>query len=433
MGNIDLDSHILENDETWTHLDPDERHFTPRTVMFPDSTLPGLSQLWLLGNTWARRMPKDGDMRGIGNVWAEGLLDGTNLAGRIETLDACSESTSRSSIRRSGLVSTWTTPSRRRLWLVATTGGWESALVNPSACGGPSGPRCAFSTGRATRWSSGKAHGAAGIFLRGVEHGYQLCDPYFFPLYETAQDLELVVFVHLGIAAQHTDAKIGSVAPYPSSVMSHWMALMSGFYSVLDPSYSNMGKGLADRFPRLRWCFVEGGAAWVPLVLDIMARRVATEGGREMLDVQRMAPDELSQRNVFVTVGTGEDLPYLVSVLGDDILCAATDYGHNDHAANLGAHTAILEHPGLDETSARKIADLNGRRILAVDENFRPAVHDRASRDRRVPHIWGTDGSENPAVFPPLVPSGLHRARQPAEALAEEVTPQRAIIAAAGG
>jgi hypothetical protein len=61
VGSIDLDTHVIENDDTWSYLDPRERHFAPRTVYFPNANTPGLSRLWLFGDSWQRRMPEDGD------------------------------------------------------------------------------------------------------------------------------------------------------------------------------------------------------------------------------------------------------------------------------------------------------------------------------------------------------------------------------------
>jgi predicted TIM-barrel fold metal-dependent hydrolase len=40
------------------------------------------------------------------------------------------------------------------------------------------------------------------VHLRGVEHDMFLCDPYFFPLYERAQDLNLPILIHNGAMIQ---------------------------------------------------------------------------------------------------------------------------------------------------------------------------------------------------------------------------------------
>ena len=42
----------------------------------------------------------------------------------------------------------------------------------------------------------GKEHGACAVFFRGHEHNLILSDPYFFPVYEEAQKLNLAIAVH---------------------------------------------------------------------------------------------------------------------------------------------------------------------------------------------------------------------------------------------
>src|SRR5258708_19933741 len=46
------------------------------------------------------------------------------------------------------------------------------------------------------RWA--KEHGAVGVFFRGIEGTRTLDDPYFFPVYQEASDLDLPICVHQG-------------------------------------------------------------------------------------------------------------------------------------------------------------------------------------------------------------------------------------------
>jgi predicted TIM-barrel fold metal-dependent hydrolase len=415
MGSVDLDSHVIENDETWSYLDPSERHYRPRTVAFPDARTQGLARLWLVGDTWARRMPEDGDLRGLGNVWETGILDGTDLAARAETLDLLGIDVQM--VHSTFWIGVEIDHPLEEAALSRSYNRWMAERIGRN-------PRFPWTLRPPLRsmdrvmaeMEFGKEHGAAGVFLRGVEHGKYLCDPYFFPMYEKAQDLDLAMIVHTGIPNRRVaDARVGELAPFPTSLMPHWMALQSAFYGVIDPSYTD--EDLSTRFPRLRWGYVEGGAAWAPFVLDLKAREEGTNGGRPFLDIQRMSPEELATKNVFFQVVTGEDLPYLSRVLGEDVLCAGTDYGHNDAAANLGAHTWILEHEDLDPRVARKIVDDNGRKLVGADPNFRPAPRDRAERGVDFPHVRGAagNGSDQAAIFTPEEHSTERGVRTPAQ------------------
>jgi hypothetical protein len=225
-----------------------------------------------------------------------------------------------------------------------------------------------------------------------------LSDPYLYPLYEKAQDLDLAIVVHNGLATRRSAAQIGSLVPQPSGLLEHWGTLMSAFFSLIQTSYTDVD--LVERFPRLRWGFIEGGASWTVPMLDIKAREDSTDGARPLHDLQRMTPEELVRRNIHVSIGTGEDLPYLVSVLGEDVLCAQTDFGHNDGTSHLGQHTWVLEDSGLEPRQARKIVDDNGRRLAGVDPNLRPAPRDRAERGRPIAHVWAAQGGDA-IVFPP--------------------------------
>jgi hypothetical protein len=244
----------------------------------------------------------------------------------------------------------------------------------------------------------GKAHGAAGVFLRGNEHGCWLSDPYLYPLYAKAQDLDLAMVVHNGIPARRSRAQIGNLVPQPPGLFEHWGTLMSAFYSVIHTSYTDVDLG--ERFPHLRWAFIEGGASWSIGILDIKSREDSTDGTRPLHDIQRLSPDELAARNIHITIGTGEDLPYLVSILGEDVLCAQTDYGHNDGTSHLGQHTWVLESSGLEPGIARKIVDDNGRRLAGVDPNFRPAPRDRAERGHPIPHVRSARGGDATVFLP---------------------------------
>src|SRR5439155_5781789 len=50
------------------------------------------------------------------------------------------------------------------------------------------------------RWS--RDHGACAVFIRSIEGDRQVIDPYFFPLYEEAQKLDVPICVHASIGSQ---------------------------------------------------------------------------------------------------------------------------------------------------------------------------------------------------------------------------------------
>jgi predicted TIM-barrel fold metal-dependent hydrolase len=236
--------------------------------------------------------------------------------------------------------------------------------------------------------SFAKRYGAAGVHLRGIEHGMYLSDPYFWPLFARAEELDLAIVVHLGTATRREQIPFGQLLPQPAAFMRHIHNLMAGFHAVIASDYDR-------RFPHVRWGFLEGGATWALAVLQHHARYLGSLDeflvGRRPLD-----PDALAAKNVVIACEADEDVAYLARLLGEEVLCVGTDYAHNDAGAELGAHRRIMERTDLDSTMARKIVDDNGRRLLGVSPAFTPAP---ALGAPEIPHVHGHDGQ--PAVLGP--------------------------------
>ncbi|MEA2640260.1 MAG: uncharacterized protein QOF51_1654, partial [Chloroflexota bacterium] len=114
------------------------------------------------------------------------------------------------------------------------------------------------------RWSV--AHGACGVYMHGFEGDRLLCDPYFFPLYEEAQGLGVPICVHAGAGNRLYGTLVGSEA-----FSSAKLPVISSFHSIL---YHE----IPDKFPTLRFGFIETAAGWVPHVMLDLERRLAREG-----------------------------------------------------------------------------------------------------------------------------------------------------------
>ena len=92
-----------------------------------------------------------------------------------------------------------------------------------------------------------------------------LCDPYFFPLYEKAQDLNLAIVVHNGTSIRMKPGfPIGNFTPQAPALMLQLWAIMSGFHAVI-------GVGLAGEVPSASVGFHRGWGR-VHLARDASAR-----------------------------------------------------------------------------------------------------------------------------------------------------------------
>jgi len=82
---------------------------------------------------------------------------------------------------------------------------------------------------------------------------------------------------------------------------------------------------IPERFPRLRFGFIEAGASWVPFLLQKLRRTLGPEA-------QAWGPKLFREYRLYVACEADEDQPYLVRQIGADNLLIGSDYGHADPA-----------------------------------------------------------------------------------------------------
>src|SRR4029077_4379074 len=96
--------------------------------------------------------------------------------------------------------------------------------------------------------------------LNGTEHGLFLSDPYFWPLYEKAEELDLAMGVHVGSNSLIFQRHSGTEAAFIAA-----SEVQKAFVTVLVSD-------LTDRFPRLRWAFLEACASGIPSLMLMVSR-----------------------------------------------------------------------------------------------------------------------------------------------------------------
>jgi uncharacterized protein len=163
-------------------------------------------------------------------------------------------------------------------------------------------------------------HGACGLFTRGLEDDKLLGDPYFYPLYEEASRLNLPVCVH---------ASTGNF---------DWVQLFrneSGFAKfkipVLSAFHTIVYDGIPDKFPTLRFGFIEVRAQWIPYVITDLAERFERKHGKTL------SKNMMREKRLYVACQTDDDLPYILKYSGEDNIVIGTDYGHVDSSSEIDA------------------------------------------------------------------------------------------------
>ncbi len=160
-----------------------------------------------------------------------------------------------------------------------------------------------------------KEHGAVGLFFRGIEKDLNLDDPYFFPIYQAAMDHDLPICIHTG-----------SGSPILSSLfyVERHSAFAHGRVPPLIAFRNLVANKIPERFPTLRFGFLEASAGWVPYLLHALRRQSQQRGG-DFSD-----RDLFKRYRLFVACEADEDIDYLSRYIGEDNMIIGSDYGHND-------------------------------------------------------------------------------------------------------
>jgi predicted TIM-barrel fold metal-dependent hydrolase len=86
-----------------------------------------------------------------------------------------------------------------------------------------------------------------------------------------------------------------------------------------------------DRFPKLRVGFMEGGTAWIPLVLDRLERELEYGG----LKLKRHPADYFAEDRIFVGCeGNERALEYAIERVGPRPFMFASDFPHEISISN---------------------------------------------------------------------------------------------------
>ena len=188
------------------------------------------------------------------------------------------------------------------------------------------------------RWA--KANGACGIFKRGFDLNKSVSDPHFFPMYQEANDLDLPLCIHTG---------------HPGTEWDRGFPVMAAFMSVVT------GR-LAERFPKLRFGFIEAGASWIPYAISQLAMVERAERHHERDLTFELSQDLMQRNRMFVTIDPVDDIEYLLSIGAESNLMIGTDYSHTDQSANLSALNEVThwaDQGKITKTVASKILEDN--------------------------------------------------------------------------
>jgi uncharacterized protein len=310
MLTIDADAHVIENESTWDFMLDSERPFKPKIVGSgnPEDTF----DYWLVDG---RVIPRNN----VGRDLPVAAREMSDLGVRIKHMDELG-------IDFQVIYPTFfITPVSRRpdidLALSRSYNRWMAEIVmkEPNRFRWVLVPPLQTLEHLSEELKFGKEHGACGIYMRGLEVERILSDPYFYPLYEQASELDLPICVH---------SANGAFTTYD------FFADDPGFskfkLAVIGAFHSFVFHGIPQRFPKLRIGIIEVSAQWVPYAVHDLARRFARRG-------KPFPKNVLKENRIYVTCQTDDDLDHVLGYAGEDNLVIGTDYGHADNAAEIEA------------------------------------------------------------------------------------------------
>jgi len=177
----------------------------------------------------------------------------------------------------------------------------------------------------------------------------------YWPIYDKAQELDCAVAVHGG---NYGNLGFNTFDVFPAS-----RALGMPFPLAIAMT-GMIADGLLDAFPKLRIGFLEGGTAWMPLVIDRLEREREYGG----LHTKRPIQDYFTDGRIYVGCeGNEKALAYAIERLGPEPFMFASDFPHEISMANCREEIdEILERPDLrDEHKDAILAD-NARRFYKL-------------------------------------------------------------------
>jgi predicted TIM-barrel fold metal-dependent hydrolase len=342
MPVIDADTHVIETERTWEFMEPSEAEFKP--IPAAAQTDSGeTKQFWLIDN---RLQPRRDN---IGHDTTEAAREMRDVEVRLRHMDELG-------VDIHVLYPTiFLRPITRRP-------DWELALCR------------SYNRWLAEIWSMGKGrllwaavlpllsmdkaleelnwarkNGACAVFIRGIEGDRRLNDPYFFPLYEAASDLDMPIGIHSATGNFAIHDFFGGQEP---GFCKFKLAVVGAFHSLV---YDEV----PARFPRLRFGFIEVSSQWVPYVIHDLAIRFRRRG-------KELKKDLLQEDRIYVACQTDDDLAYVLQYAGKERLMIGSDYGHADTSSELEALRRLKQQGGVEPTAIDRILDDNPREFYGL-------------------------------------------------------------------
>ena len=186
-------------------------------------------------------------------------------------------------------------------------------------------------------------------------------DAFFWPIFEAAEECDIALALHgapsEGFGFDHFTRYISS------HTLEHPVPL---FINLTDMMFA----GVFDRFPNVRFVFLEGGCSWVPFMMDRMDYEFDSIHGVESRRQLKKRPSDYFREgeHIWVAMELGEtSLKYVVDMIGSERIIYASDYPHEPtHEDLTGELPEFLASPDLSDEAKSNIVYNNTRNLYRI-------------------------------------------------------------------
>jgi len=166
--------------------------------------------------------------------------------------------------------------------------------------------------------------GCVGTVVPGIIGQRNLDDPCFEPFFREANELEAAVGVHWITGCFDSPGQERFKDPY------FYIHMVGMPFNLMVGIMTLIGGGVMEKYPRIKFVFLEIGAAWLPYWMWRMDDHYTT-GSHSLPALPKKPSDYVRSESCFVSCEPDEEgLAHTAEVIGEDRVIFASDYPHGD-------------------------------------------------------------------------------------------------------
>ncbi|HSK30571.1 MAG TPA: amidohydrolase family protein [Candidatus Limnocylindria bacterium] len=198
--------------------------------------------------------------------------------------------------------------------------------------------------------------GVGAVMINGTAGAKRLDHPEHDAFFAAADRLRMPIAVHFSLQFPVVDRLFEH--HFPNRVLAGIMPIMAGLTSVLC-------SGLLDRYPNLKFAFLEGGISWVPAHVERMDDHFDNPryGARDL--ISHPPSDYLKSGRIFFGCEGNESfLGRVIEELGEHLFMFSSDYPHADRTE--GTAQLLQRRDDIPASVRKKLLENNARRFYSL-------------------------------------------------------------------